>query len=254
MSAEKKMQNLIKQLRRNRFDAILAEDARDAKDKILEMIPEHASVGVANSVTVRQIGILDALRNRGNRLIDPISMGYGLVEFTEKEHNETMRDSINADAFLSGTNAVTEDGKLVNIDGVGNRVVGMIWCLGQSIVVVGRNKIVKNIDEAMKRIKNMVTPTFAKRRQLALPCVKAGRCVDCNIPKRACNITVILEKKPALQELIVVLVDEDLGLGWEKEWSKGRIDDIRSKYEQFDSPYSAAFQYFKDAHVDQSNE
>jgi hypothetical protein len=254
MSADKKMQNLIKQLKRNRFDAIFAEDAQDAKNKILELIPGHASVGVANSVTVRQIGILEALRDRGNRLIDPISMGYGLVEFTEKQLNETMRESINADAFLSGTNAVTEDGKLINIDGVGNRVVGIIWSSGQSVVVVGRNKIVKNIDEAMNRIKNMVTPTFAKRRQLALPCAKAGRCIDCNIPERACNITVIIEKRPALQKLTVVLVDEDLGLGWEKEWPEERINDIRNRYEQFDSPYSSAFQSFKDAHLHHSRE
>jgi hypothetical protein len=245
MCTEEKLLTLIEQLRRNRFNAVLAKNAQDAKDKILAAIPVQASIGVANSVTVRQIGILEALKNRGNILIDPVSMGYGLVEFDEETHNKKLRESINADVFLSGTNAVTEDGKLVNIDGLGNRVVGIIWGLGQSIVVVGRNKIVKNVDAALNRIKNMVTPTFAKRRQLALPCAKAGRCVDCHIPERACNITVILERKPALQVLTVVLVDEDLGLGWDTEWPNERIDDIRRKYEQFDWPYASDFRYYK---------
>jgi hypothetical protein len=249
VSVEEQLITLVEQLRRNRFNAVLAKNARDAKDKILATIPLQASVGVANSVTVRQIGILEALKNRGNILIDPIAMGYGLVEFDEETHNKTLRDSINADVFLSGTNAVTEDGKLVNIDGIGNRVVGIIWGSGQSMVIVGRNKIVKNVDAALNRIKNMVTPTFAKRRQLALPCAKAGRCVDCNIPERACNITVILERKPALQKLTVVLVNEDLGLGWDTEWPSERIDDIRCKYEQFDRPYSSSFRRYHKEHV-----
>jgi len=249
VSVEKQILTLIEQLRRNRFNAVLAESAQDAKDKILAAIPVQASVGVANSVTVRQIGILEALKDRGNTLIDPIAIGYGLVEFDEETHNKTLRDSINADVFLSGTNAVTEDGKLVNIDGLGNRVVGIIWGLGQSIVVVGRNKIVKDVDAAINRIKNIVTPTFAKRRQLALPCAKAGTCVDCQIAERACNITVILERKPALQKLTVVLVDEDLGLGWDTEWSDERIDDIRYKYEQFDRPYSSGFRRYHKEHA-----
>jgi hypothetical protein len=245
MRTEEKLLTLIEQLRHNRFNAVLAKNAQDAKDKILAAIPVQASIGVANSVTVRQIGILEALKNRGNILIDPISMGYGLVEFDEETHNKKLRESINADVFLSGTNAVTEDGKLVNIDGVGNRVVGIIWGSGHSIVVVGRNKIVENVDAAINRIKNMVTPTFAKRRRLTLPCAKAGRCLDCFVPERACNITVILDKKPAFKKLTIVMINEDLGLGWDTEWPNERIDEIRRKYEQFDWPYSSDFKNYK---------
>jgi hypothetical protein len=249
MGAEEQLLALIEQLRRNRFDAILAKNARDAKDKILEAIPVPASVGIANSATVRQIGVIEALRDRGNTLIDPISPGYGLVEFHEETFKEILRNSLEADVFLAGTNAVTEDGKLVNIDGVGNRVGGIIWVAGKSIIVIGRNKIVKNVDAAIYRIKNQVTPTLAKRRQLDLPCAKAGRCVDCSVPERACNITLILEKKPAYKELTVVVVDEDLGLGWDTEWPDERIDEIRRKYEQFDWPYTSALRRYKEAHA-----
>jgi len=104
---------------------------------------------------------------------------------------------------------------------------------------------VKNVDEAMNRIKNMITPTLARRRQLPLPCAKLGRCIDCNVPQRACNITVIIEKKPPLTDMIVVMVDEDLGLGWNMGWPKERIDMIREKYEKFDWPYGSAYENYK---------
>jgi hypothetical protein len=194
---------------------------------------------------VRQIGVLESFKQRGTVVVDPVSPVYGLSEFREETFIDLSRGTIGADVFISGTNAVTEDGKLVNIDGTGNRVAGIVWILRKSIIVVGRNKIVKNVDEAMDRIKNMITPTFARRRQLPLPCAKAGRCVDCNVPQRACNITVIIEKKPPLTDMIVVIVDEDLGLGWDEGWPKEHIDKIREKYEKFDWPYGSAYENYK---------
>jgi hypothetical protein len=246
MDTEKRLTALIDRLKRNRFNVILASNALDAKDKILGEIPIRASVGIANSVTVRQIGVIEALKARGNMIIDPISSGYGLEKPRKETIQEMLQRSLEADAFLAGTNAVTDDGKLVNIDGVGNRVCGIIWGSCKSIVVIGRNKIVENVEAAISRIKNQISPTLAKRRQLDLPCAKVGRCVDCQVPQRACNITVILEKKPAYKDLTVVIVDEDLGLGWDTEWPNERIEEIRRRYEQFDWPYSSAHKRSKD--------
>jgi hypothetical protein len=245
MEINEQVVEVVEQIKRNRFDVVLAKNAHDATHQILEMIPKSATVGVANSVTVRQIGILEALKNRGNKLIDPISIGYGLVKFNAEALHDTNRRSVEADVFLSGTNAITEDGKLVNIDGAGNRVVGIIWNPGHSIVVASRNKIVKDVSAAIYRIKNIVTPTFAKRRKLTLPCAKAGRCVDCNVPERACNITSILEKKPVFKKLTIVIIDEDLGLGWDIDWLPERIAAIRRKYEQYDWPYSSDYTNYK---------
>ncbi len=245
MDVKEQLLKTVSHLKKNRFDVVFAEDAKAARDKILEMIPLHSTVGVANSVTVRQIGVLESLKKRGTIVVDPVSPVYGLSEFQEETFMDLSRGTIGADVFISGTNAVTEDGKLVNIDGTGNRVAGIIWILRKSIVVVGRNKIVKNVEEAMDRIKNMITPTFARRRQLDLPCAKAGRCVDCNVPQRACNITVIIEKKPPLTDMVVVMVNEDLGLGWNMGWPKERIDMIREKYEKFDWPYGSAYENYK---------
>jgi hypothetical protein len=245
MDVREQLLKTMNHLKNNRFDVVFAEDAKAARDKILEMVPLHSTVGVANSVTVRQIGVLESFKQRGTVVIDPVSPVYGLSEFQEETFIDLSRGTIGADVFISGTNAVTEDGKLVNIDGTGNRVAGIVWILRKSIIVVGRNKIVKNVDEAMDRIKNMITPTFARRRQLPLPCAKAGRCVDCNVPQRDCNITVIIEKKPPLTDMIVVMVDEDLGLGWNEGWSKEHIEKIRKKYEKFDGPYSLAYENYK---------
>jgi hypothetical protein len=254
MDGKSQLLVLVEHLKRNRFEAILTKNAHDARDKILEAIPLQASVGLANSVTVRQTGVIEVLRDRGNKIIDPISPIYGLAEFHENSFQETMKNSLEADVFLAGTNAVTEDGKLVNIDGTGNRVGGIMLGPGKSIVIIGRNKIVKNVDDAIYRIKNQISPTLARRRQLNLPCAKVGRCVDCQVPERACNITVILEKKPAYKDLTVIVVDEDLGLGWDTDWPEERINDIRRKYEQFDWPYTSAHRRYKAAHIKNEQE
>jgi hypothetical protein len=240
------LEAVIERLRRNRFDAVLVQNVEGAGDKILEIIPTGAVVGVANSVTIRQLGIVKALQQRGTIVLDPVASSYGLAEFKEETVMPTLlKATLASDVFISGTNALTEDGKLVNVDGLGNRVAGIIFGARTSIVVIGRNKLVKNVDEALNRIRNTITPTLTRRRQLPLPCAKAGKCVDCIGPERACNITVIIEKRPPLTDLKVILVDDDLGLGWDPEWPRERIEEIEKKYEQFDWPYVPAWQEYK---------
>ena len=168
---------------------------------------------------MRQLGIVKALQERGTTVLDPVAPSYGLAEFKEEMIMPTLlKATLGSDVFISGTNALTEDGKLVNIDGLGNRMAGIMFGARTSIVVVGRNKLVKNVDEALNRIRNTITPALTKRRELPLPCAKTGKCVDCNMPERACNITVIIEKKPPLTDLKVIVVNDDLGLGWDPDW------------------------------------
>jgi hypothetical protein len=245
MYTREQILSVVEELRRNGFDAVLVGSAEAARDRILQIVPVTATIGVANSVTVRQTGTLGALKQRGNVVIDPLSQAYGLVEFNEATFMETFRRSLGTDVFLSGTNAVTEDGKLVSIDGVGNRIAGVIWGSRKSIIVVGRNKIVKGLNEAILRIKNTITPALARRREVPLPCAKVGKCVDCSAPQRACNITVVIEKRPTFTEMIVVMVDEDLGLGWDPDWPEEHIERIRRKYEEFDWPYVSAYEAYK---------
>jgi hypothetical protein len=247
MGTKSRLETVVEKLKRNRFDAILVTCIEDAKDRILGIIPVNATVGVANSVTLRQLGIAKALIERGTTVLDPVAPSYGLAEFKEELIMPTLlKATLGSDVFLSGTNALTEDGKLVNIDGLGNRVAGIMFGARTSIVVVGRNKIVKNVNEALHRIKNTITPTMTKRRELPVPCAKAGKCVDCSMPERGCNITVIMEKKPPLTHVVVIVVDDDLGLGWDPAWPEERIEAIRKKYEQFDWPYVPAWMAYKE--------
>jgi len=246
MGSGKQIEKTVEELRRNRFDAMLVGTIEEAVKKILAIVPVQATVGVANSVTIRQLGIVKKLQERGNTVLDPVAPSYGLAEFKEELIMPTLlKATLGSDVFISGTNAVTEDGKLGNIDGLGNRVAGIVFGARTSIVVVGRNKIVKNIDEALQRIKDTITPTMTRRRNLPLPCAKAGKCVDCSVPERACNVTVIVEKKPPLTDLKIIVVDDDLGLGWDPEWPSEHIERIRKRYEEFDWPYVAAWQEFK---------
>ena len=227
-----------------RFKVVLVKNKKEAKEIALKLIPLHSTIGVANSVTVRQVGVLEALKQRGDYLVDPISPLYEpSSEFDLKENMELMRKSLETDVFVSGTNAITEDGKLVNIDGLGNRVAGLIWAKGKVLIIVGRNKISGNVDDAIKRAK-MIVPVLAKRRGtgLDLPCVKAGKCVDCYKPH--CNIILILEKTPVDKDITIIMVDEDLGLGWNPEWPNDRIEQIKRNYEPFDWIYNTKMKQF----------
>ena len=132
-------------------------------------------------MTLRQLGIAKALEERGTAVLDPVAPSYGLAEFKEEMIMPTLlKATLGSDVFISGTNALTEDGKLVNIDGLGNRVAGIMFGARTSIVVIGRNKLVKNVDEALHRIKNTITPAMTRRREIPVPCAKAGKCVDCS--------------------------------------------------------------------------
>ena len=229
---------VARNLKRNRFNVLLAKNGEHARRAALEFIPLHSTIGVANSVTVRQIGLLESLKQRGDTLVDPISMIYDLNnEFDEKKMVGLMRKSLDTDVFVSGTNAITRDGKIVNIDGTGNRVAGIVWARGKVLLFISRNKIVDDVNQALQRIK-MIVPILAKRRQLALPCAKAGECIDCFVPQRACNITMILDKCPSRTDLTVIMIDEDLGIGFDPDWPAERIEQIKLRYEQFDGPYN----------------
>jgi hypothetical protein len=116
-----------------------------------------------------------------------------------------------SDLFLSSVNAITLNGELVNIDGIGNRVNSINFGPGKVILVVGYNKIVDDVQEAIHRIKNFAAPLNARRLKIDVPCAKVGKCVDCNSPNRICRVIVIHERKPSLTDILVILVGEELG-------------------------------------------
>ncbi len=226
------IEETLRNLRANNFETGFAENRDALREFISSAISKDMAVGITDSATLRQIGIEEELAKRGIKVLNPFTR-----ELTMEASKTMIRDNISrqiflCDVLLAGTNTITQDGKLVNIDAVGNRVASMIFGPKKVFVIAGKNKIVKNVDEAMHRIKNVIAPFHAKTKQFPTPCAQTGKCSNCNAPKRICSVTTILEKKPWRTEITVILVNEDLGLGWNETWSKQRIENIKAAYEK----------------------
>jgi hypothetical protein len=234
------MEETLKNLLANNFEAKFAENRDAVKQIVLSSISKDVIVGVGDSATVRQVGIIEELEKKGIRVLNPFSK-----ELTTDREKTMVRDNISrqifsCDMLVSGTNAVTRDGKLVNIDAVGNRVASMIFGPRRVFIIAGKNKIVKDVDEALYRIKNIIAPFHARTKGFATPCAQTGKCSDCSAPKRICSIVSIIEKRPWRTEISVILVNEDLGLSWDETWPEDRIRRIKSNYEKVTWVFASA--------------
>lgn len=232
----------LRSLHARNLAGLFAENSGDAKNKILDLIPTDALVGIGDSTTVAQIGVKDELRRRGTRVLDGFDRKttYTSLKDYEELHNVPVRESTMCDVFLTGTNAVTQDGRLVNVDAAGNRVAGMFWGHPVTIIAVGRNKIVRNLDEAFHRVRKVIAPNHIRiramelgRRRVETPCVITGDCSDCKTKDRMCNVFTIIEGKPLRTQIKVVIVNEDLGLGWDESWPRERTAKIIENYKKF---------------------
>jgi hypothetical protein len=195
---------VIKALKKRHFNAIYVEDRLAAREELLRRIAPKSSVGIGGSMTIEALQIEDEVRERDC----PV---YWHWKSAPEEMFQVRKDAARANFFLTSTNALTEDGRLVNVDGVGNRVAAMIFGPEAVIVVAGINKIVPDLEAAMERIKRIATPLNARRLNLDVPCAHKGECVDCMPPGRICNVTTIIEGKPVLTDFQVILVGEELG-------------------------------------------
>jgi hypothetical protein len=226
-TGEKKENPAIMALKSRGFRAIFVADKMRAKDCLLELVPRGASIGIGDSTTLYQIDVIPALEAAGHTVVHPFRSDTA----PDRDHLErTLRQSLGQDVFITGANAVTEDGLIVSVDGAGNRVAGMVFGAGKVILAVGQNKIVKDLPAALERIRKVISPGHAKNRGFNTPCVRHGECVDCRAEERICNATLILHGKPLMTEITVILVGEDLGLGWDPEWPRERIEKIRKSY------------------------
>jgi hypothetical protein len=204
---EKQVERTIHALKKNRFEALFVPDAKTAFEEVMKRIPDGVTVGIGGSVTLTQLGLQEALTKRKVQFIWPQGQAKN-----DEERLELFRKCFSTDVFLSSTNAVTEDGRLYNVDATGNRVGAMFIGPKKTIIVCGVNKIVKDLDAAEKRMREWTAPQNAKRLNRKTPCVETGVCEDCSSPDRICNIYVTLAKKPARTDILVILVGEDLGI------------------------------------------
>lgn len=200
-------EKVVNALKNNNFTATYVSTKQEAASLLLDLIPEDATVGFGGSVTLAELDILAKLEERGNNVPNYLKPGL-----SPQEIRAIRRQHLLSDVYLSGTNAVTIDGKLVNVDSTGNRVGPMMFGPDKVFVVVGVNKIVKDVAEAENRVKLWASPPNNKRLGYPNPCAKTGVCVDCQVPTRICNITTIIHKRPRLTDFHVIIVGEQLGL------------------------------------------
>jgi len=194
------MEEVIKALKQNNMPAQFVKDRNAARDLVMSMISKDDVIGAGGSMTLVECGIHDALS------------GYNFLDWfsSPDDKDNLLATTLTCDIFLTGCNAITKDGKLYNCDGRGNRIAALIYGPKKVVVVAGKNKIVKNIDEAKERMETIAAPKNAKRLNLNTPCVDK-RCVDCNSPDRICCHTVITEQQRT-KRINVIIVDEELGL------------------------------------------
>ena len=218
-----KAKEVIKNLTKLNMNGVFVADRGEALSTAMGMIPPGASIGRGNSISVDQVGVFEALVERGqNKIIDFLyTTPAHYMSFPPEGSYRLEREVFFADVFISGTNAITLDGKLVNTDGVGNRVAPMIFGPRKVIIIVGANKIVKDLEEAHQRIHHVAAPINNMRHHLKghfdttdLACVKTGKCVDCKSPARSCRFTAIIEGSlPDKKDRIhVIIVGEELGI------------------------------------------
>jgi hypothetical protein len=194
----------IKSLKKNNIEALYFENTESLVENLLNTITKDDVVGIGGSVTIEGLGIAEKLIERGNRV------EWHWREKTAEGRYEARRNQMHSDVYLTSTNALTQRGQLVNIDGTGNRVASMIFGPKKVIIVCGVNKIVGHLEAAMERVKEAAALN-AKRLNCETPCTIKGECFECNVPQRICNVTTIIDRRPSETEMVVMIVNENLG-------------------------------------------
>lgn len=197
-------------LEANNFEVHIAENVEGAKKIFHEILPRTGakSISWGGSMTYVQTGLYEEVKNYpGVEVIDTYQKGLSPEEMLERR-----RRALLVDLFVTGTNAVTETGKLVNLDMQGNRVAALTFGPRNVIVLVGRNKVVPDIEDAMLRVKNYAAPANVMRLDKKTPCAKTSICEECRSPDRICNTWTITEKSFPKGRVMIVLINEDLGL------------------------------------------
>ena len=201
-------QSLIKKMEKRGFNAVYAPTAEEAKKAVLGLVPDGVLVALLGSQTMNQIGAYGVLRESGRPLVDHAVQTKGM---TPEEANVYRKKVFGADVMLAGANAIDAEGRLYNIDGVGNRVAAMIYGPDKVIIAAGLNKIAPTPDEAWRRARNTASPMNNKRIGLPNPCVKSGHCHDCQIESSICNYFSIIDRSKPVGRINVVLIGEAVG-------------------------------------------
>ncbi len=199
---EKAKNALIK----NGFLVKILQTKQECLESAIAQIDKEKEIGTGGSTTVKEIGLFEYLVENNYKIINPY-----IPNLTAEEVFDLRRKALFADCFIAGTNAITLEGELVNIDGYSNRVAAIMFGPKKVFLFVGRNKIVQNREQGINRIREIAAPINAKRLNKNTPCAKSGICEDCDIEDRICNNLVVTMKQNIKDRIKIFLINEKLG-------------------------------------------
>ncbi len=197
---------LVKNLKSRHFDAYYCETREQALEKALELIPKGATVGWGGALSAKQIGLIDAMNAGEYNAIDRDKTT------SPEERVKAMKRCLMADVFITGANALSLDGQMVNIDGVGNRVAAIVYGPESIVVIAGMNKVMDTLDAAVVRARTIAAPMNKQRFASQTPCEVTGTCGDCKSEGCICNQILITRNSKPAGRIKMILVGEDLGL------------------------------------------
>lgn len=203
---EEKIFRTIKALENNNMNGYLVEDEKALISKIQELVEENSVVACGGSMSLFEVGVMEHLRSGRYTFLDRYREGI-----TPEEVAKVYLDSFSSKAYFTSSNAITEQGELYNVDGNGNRVAAMLYGPEKVIVVVGVNKIVKDLDAAIKRNKEISAPANAKRLNRKTPCTKVGYCMDCNSNERICREYTLIKGQVRPNRIHVIFLNKEIG-------------------------------------------
>lgn len=201
-----RIKRTMENLEKNNITAYNVETEEAVLKKIEEIIPVGSTVGIGGSMTLFEVGAIDFIRKGNYEVLDRYKEGLTPVEL-----KEVFRKSFFADAYLTSSNAVTEKGELYNVDGNGNRVAAMLYGPDRVIVIVGINKLVKDVEQAILRVEEIAAPANNKRLNRNTPCTQVGHCMDCEADGRICNAYTLIKRQGVKGRIHVIIVSKDLG-------------------------------------------
>ncbi len=203
---EKLLQKTVDALKKRGFCASYYTDRQTLLEDLHRIIPDNARIGIGGSITIRQLGLIEDLEQRGNKIVQ-----HWQKDLPAKGDEAIRRKAMEAAFYLTSANAVTAAGDIVNIDGIGNRVAAMIYGPKNVVIIAGYNKIVMTLEDGLRRCREVAGVLNAKRVNAKTPCVETGICSDCASPGRICRVTTIIQYQPNQTDICVLLVNEHLG-------------------------------------------
>ena len=203
---EKKIEKTINNLKKNNINGYYVKDNDELINLIKDIAKEGEVVSVGGSMSLFESKVIELLRSGRYEFLDRYKK-----DLTQEDIKEIYRKSFFADTYFASANAITEDGKIFNVDGNGNRVAAILYGPDKVVLIVGVNKIVKNIEQAVSRNRAISGPANAKRLNLSTPCVKTGQCMECKSEERICCEYTVIKRQRNPKRMHVIFINDTLG-------------------------------------------